>query len=122
MYFGRIVNGMIHGEMSVNISDTKNSVTITGLVSGAEYQFQVAVMAMFQGQQLMGRRSALKSVSIVPLHISEGIFLTNLTCTINPYYNTFRYNRAYTWWHIGDNYSCCSDYCSDVGNVNGVPA
>ena len=56
------------GEMSVLVPNLDiGSTVITGLMSGAEYQFQVAVTATFQGQQLIGERSNVSTDSRIDI-------------------------------------------------------
>ena len=53
------------GEMSVDVSSTESSVRITGLEAGQQYQFQVVVRIMFQGQSITGSRSELTMVTVI---------------------------------------------------------
>ena len=67
VYYNSVLDGVTQDNISVAVPNTENYVTITGLTSGAEYQFQVAVTATLQGQQLIGERSDVNAHSRIDI-------------------------------------------------------
>ncbi len=56
-------------EMSVTVPSTESSVRINGLMSGAVYQFQVAVTIIFQGEYIEGGRSEQNDMTVIILQV-----------------------------------------------------
>ena len=63
-------------ERSITLPASESSVVITGLSGGVEYQFQVAAIAEFGGQEVEGERSPITSIAT-----SSGIN-TQHACTV----------------------------------------
>ena len=71
------------------VDSTESSVAITGLTTGAEYQFQVVAQALVAGEIIMGQRSSQAYMSILDVvvatfpssseaaSLSEGLSMTN---------------------------------------------
>jgi hypothetical protein len=51
-------------EGSVTVPSSDNSVVIEGLVNNEEYQFQVAVIAVLDGDMIIGQRSMLSTIVV----------------------------------------------------------
>ncbi len=70
VYYGVVSSRMRQSEMSITVPSTQNFATITGLVRGVEYQFQVAVTGILLGEFFEGNRSepdAMSRISLRPL-------------------------------------------------------
>ena len=52
------------------VNYTESSVDITGLITGAEYQFQVVAQAVLDGETIMGQRSLLTSMSVLDVIVT----------------------------------------------------
>jgi fibronectin type 3 domain-containing protein len=63
VYYSQTGNRERQSEVTVPSSD--NSVVIEGLVNNEEYQFQVAAIAVLDGEIITGRRSMLSTITVV---------------------------------------------------------
>ena len=73
----------------MTVDSTDSSVDITGLTTGAQYQFQVVAQALVEGEIIMGQRSSLTNMSILdavvatfpcsskPASLGEGLSKSN---------------------------------------------
>ena len=52
-------------DTAMTVNSTESSVDTTGLITGAEYQFQVVAQALVEGEIIMGQRSSLTNMSIL---------------------------------------------------------
>ena len=57
-------------ETAMTVDSTERSVDITGLITGVEYQFQVVVQALVEGEIIMGQRSSLTNMSILDVVVA----------------------------------------------------
>jgi hypothetical protein len=62
-------------EGSVTVPSSDNSVVIEGLVNNEEYQFQVAVIAVLDGDMIIGQRSMLSTI-VVALPVTTALPVT----------------------------------------------
>ena len=65
-------------ETAMTVDSTKSSVDITGLTTGAEYQFQVVAQALVDGEIIMGQRSSLTNMSKLV------VVVTTFPCSSKP--------------------------------------
>ncbi len=80
VYYSGVSGRKRQSEMFVTVPSTQNFATITGLMRGVEYQFQVAVTGMLQGQFFEGNRSepnAMSRISLEPSITSQTTQPTN---------------------------------------------
>ena len=81
VYYSSVLDGVTQEEVSVTVPSSKNYVTFTGLTSGAEYQFQVAVTATIQGQQLIGERSDVNADTRIDIQLTTLPNCGGMVCT-----------------------------------------
>ena len=62
------------------VPSTESSVDIAGLITGAEYQFQVAAQAEVGGEIIMGQRSSLTIMSIQ--HVTDASYTRSSKLTL----------------------------------------
>ena len=69
VYYRRVSGRKRQGgdEISVTVSSTDRSAMITGLVGGAQYQFQVTTTLLFMGVVTTGERSPVTDMTMLTL-------------------------------------------------------
>ena len=69
VYYSRVSGRKRQGgdEMSVTVPSTARSAMVTGLVSGAQYQFQVTITISFNGVVTTGERSPVNEMTMLTL-------------------------------------------------------